>query len=88
MQPYTWALDRAGAREFETLEPHERRQICEFLDALARHPFHEGHMRYRDHAGFELRVCFLGDLDLHYRLDHAVREIRVAVIERHPPLEQ
>ena len=88
MEPYTWALDRACAREFETLEPKERRQIFEFLDSLARHPFHEGHMRYRDCAGFEFRVCFLGDLDLHYRLDHAAREIRVAVVERHPSLEQ
>ena len=41
MEPYTWALDRACAREFETLEPQERRQICEFLDSLARHPFHD-----------------------------------------------
>ena len=56
MEPYTWALDRACARSFETLEPQECRQICEFLDSLARHFFHEGHTRYRDHAGFEFTV--------------------------------
>jgi hypothetical protein len=44
-------------------------------------------MRYRDQDGFEFRICFLGDLDVHYRLDHAAREIRVAVVEQHPSLE-
>jgi hypothetical protein len=87
MQPYSWALDRTPAREFENMAPHVRRQIYDFLDSLARHPFQEGHMRYRDQAGFEFRICFLGDLDVHYRWDHAVREIRVAAIEQHPSLE-
>ena len=66
MEPYTWVLDRAAGREFEALEPQERRQILEFPDSLARHPFNEGHMRYRDQAGFEFRICFLGDFDVHY----------------------
>ena len=74
------------AREYELLDPTFRHHVREFLDSLARHPFHEGHMRYRDVDGFEFRICFLGEIDLHYRLDHAVREIRVAVIERHPQL--
>jgi hypothetical protein len=87
MQPYSWALDRTAAREFEGLDSHARRQVYEFLDFLARHPFQEGHMRYRDQDGFEFRIGFVGDLDVHYRLDHAVREIRVAVVEHHPSLE-
>ncbi len=74
MLPYSWALDRTAAREFEGLESHVRRQVYEFLDSLARHPFQEGHMRYRDQAGFEFRIAFLGDLDVHFRLDHIVRE--------------
>ena len=86
MQPYSWAMNQAPAREYALLDPTFRHHLREFLDSLARHPFHEGHMRYRDVDGFEFRICFLGEIDLHYRLDHAVREIRVAVIERHPQL--
>jgi hypothetical protein len=87
MQPYSWALDRTPARELQELDSQVRRQVYEFLDSLARHPFQEEHMRYRDQDGFEFRICFLGDLDVHYRLDHAAREIRVAVVEQHPSLE-
>ena len=87
MASYTWVLDQSAVREVESLQPSERRRVFEFLDTLARHPFQEGHLRYRDNAGFEIRVYFLGEFDIHYRLDHAVLEVRVAVVERHPPLE-
>jgi hypothetical protein len=86
MESYRWVLDYSAAREFEALPAQERRRLFAVFDALARHPFQEGHLRYRDQAGFEFRVCFLGSLDLHYRLDHAVREVRIVVVERHPSL--
>ena len=87
MEAYRWILDRTAAGEFEALPSRQRRQLMDAFDALARHPFQEGHLRYRNRSGLEFRVWFLGELDLHYRVDHAAREVRVVVIEPHPSLE-
>ncbi|MBI5771741.1 MAG: hypothetical protein HZA93_28480 [Verrucomicrobia bacterium] len=87
MAPYTWRLDRSALVTFEGLPLNERRQIREFLDSLGRHPFHDGHLRYRDADGFEIRVCVAVDLNVHYHLDHAERVIRITGLERPSFLE-
>lgn len=81
MAPYTWSFTRPAGLSFNEL-PFERRvALLAHLDQLAAHPFRDGHIRYTDADGRDVRVWVSEELMIHYWLDHSVREVRINRIE-------
>jgi hypothetical protein len=83
-RPYDWALARRAAKVFDTLSARRRQQLVDSADEIARHPFQKGQLTYHDRDGREMQVYSAGKFDIHYWCDHAVREVRISVIEFHP----
>jgi hypothetical protein len=81
MAPYAWTLNRPTGSILNYLPVERRVALFRELDDLGAHPFRDGHLRYLDSDGREIRVWVVGDLTIHYWLDHAVREVRVTQID-------
>jgi hypothetical protein len=54
-----------------------RRRVIAFLETLPADPFHEGDYNESDQTGRECQVEIVGKYAVYFRVDHAVREVRV-----------
>ena len=81
MEPYSWSLARAAGRSFQNLSAAQRTMLLADLERLASHPFRASHLRYTDSDTREIRVWVIEDIVIHYWLDHAIRDVRITLIE-------
>lgn len=79
---FSYAIERAAAQVVFESSPRERRLLRSAIEEIARHPAQDPDLTERDAGGRELLTRFFGPFAITYWIDHAVREIRVAVIYR------
>lgn len=80
--PYRWVFEEQALASLLALRQRQRRSVLSAVEHLAVHPFHSGHLHYRDLREREVRVWLVEDVEIHYTLDHAVREVRVVDVQR------
>ena len=82
MAGYEYSLDREAVVEFSSCSASEQRMLLDAFDRLAAHPFTEGDCVLRDSHDRDNQVLDLGGFVVSFWSDHAVRVVRITVVER------
>jgi hypothetical protein len=80
MTPYHWVFERSALNALLALRTRQAQSLADRVDFLAAHPFHRGHLVYRDERRREIHVWLVDGFEIHYAHDHATRELRIAEI--------
>lgn len=82
MAGYEFSLDRDAVVIFAACTAAEPRFLLAAFEELARHPFSTGDCTLRGEHGRDNQVLDLDAFVIPFWTDHAVRVVRIAVIER------
>ena len=79
---YDYSLDRSAVTVLAASSAREQRLLLAAFDQLAQHPHTRGDYSYTDSDGRTNEVLDLGGFIVTFWADHAVRLVRVLLIER------
>ncbi len=82
MTGYEFSLDREAVVAFAASDGSEQRLLLGAFETIALHPFSAGDCHLRDDRGRDNQVMDLGSFVISFWADHAVRVVRITVIER------
>jgi hypothetical protein len=80
--PYTYVLDRTVAESLLMAPARQREEFIRIFRGLASDPFQKGEESFRDSAGREIQKKAFGPWNISFWADHAVKEVRIAGIQR------
>lgn len=79
---YTYAIERAAAQAVFLLSTRERRLLQSAFEQISATPFQPPDFEEPGTDGRNLLTRFFGPFSVTYWLDHAVKEVRIAVVYR------
>jgi hypothetical protein len=82
MAGYDYSLDREAVAVFAACSATEQRFLRRAIEELARHPFSKGDCALRDERGHDNQLMELDAFVISFWTDHAVRVVRITVVER------
>ena len=77
---YTYVIERAAADFVLSRTKRDQRALADIFSSLARQPDQPADFTEPGPGGRELRTRFAGPFSITYWIDHAVTEIRIAVV--------
>jgi hypothetical protein len=79
---YTYVIEREAAQMVLRLSPRERRFLQASFDRIADSPFAGADLEEIGDGNRRLLTRFFGPYSVTFWLDHAVKEVRIAVVYR------
>lgn len=79
---YGYSLDREAVASLLSCPARERRLLVAAIEQIARHPLLVGDFSFKQPDGRECQVFDTGDFVVTRWADHAVRTVRILLIER------
>jgi hypothetical protein len=78
---YTYVIEQAAAELVLELTKRERRVFQDIFEGLARDPFKPADFSERSIDGRDIFTLMTGPYSISYWIDHATREVRIAVVQ-------